>query len=90
MSLKVQNKWRPTAYETKVWIFDGRLSVLFILIVFFPAYWQTYAIIAIAVIFFAILNRFGYTVPNFMRWLGLKLAGGKALAKSEKSIRKNI
>lgn len=86
--MKVQNKWRATAYETMFWKFDGRLSALFILVVFFPTSWQTYAVIFCAVIFFSILNRFGYTVPNFLRWVQLKLSGGKALARSERAIKR--
>lgn len=71
--------WRDSARSIKFFIWDGK--VMFPLIIFFVHIrWWTLILAVGAIIFFTILNRFGFTPIVFYRWFRSKLAGKRKIS----------
>lgn len=66
--------WRDSARSIKFFIWDGKLAFPIILPIIFPRIW-TLIFAVVAIIFFSILNRYGFTPMVFLRWLRSKIAG---------------
>lgn len=66
--------WRDSARSIKFFIWDGKLAFPMILPLIFPRIW-TLILALVAVIFFSILNRYGFTPVVFLRWLRSTVAG---------------
>jgi len=71
--------WRDSARSPQLWLIDASAVFPLFLFLMHMRMW-TFIITMIAVIFLSILNRYGFTVPVFLRWLRTSLAGKRKLA----------
>jgi intracellular multiplication protein IcmT len=71
--------WRDSARFPKFFIFDSR-AVFPILLWMFHFKWWTLIVAVIAMAFFSLLLRFGFTVTTFLRWLRAIIAGPRKAA----------
>ncbi|WP_304333834.1 hypothetical protein [Conchiformibius steedae] len=78
--------WRATSYRILFWKFDGLLAILlaallaifvFLQLINIVLWWLPFVGVA-GVIFFHLLNKRGYDIPNFFRLLGFMLAGRRS------------
>lgn len=66
--------WRDSGKSVRFFIFDGR-SAIFILLFLVHITSTTFYLMCLGFVFFAILERMGYTYPNAMRAARLFCAG---------------
>lgn len=71
--------WRDSARYPKLFIFDSR-AVFPIMFFFLHITWWTFIVAMIAVAFFSLLMRFGFTVAIFLRWARATIAGRRRAA----------
>jgi len=72
--------WRDSARSVRFFIFDFRAVYPLLLALLHIRIW-TFATAIVATIFFTLLERYGFTIPVFMRWLRSTFAGPRKLAK---------
>lgn len=77
---KADAHWRDSARTTRFWIVDYRASLMLVLFLLHIRLW-TFMLAITAILFFAALERYGFTVPVFMRWFRSKLAGPRKISK---------
>lgn len=72
--------WRDSARSPKLFFMDAYAAfpMLFFLL---HIRWWTFGLCIIVIIFFVILEKFGFTVPVFKRWLKVFLAGNHRTAR---------
>lgn len=80
MAIDPNTHWRDSARPVKFFALDGRAVFPFILFLFYPTLW-TLGIAVGLMIFFSILNRFGFTPIVFLRWARSMLAGPHKTAR---------
>lgn len=66
--------WRDSARSPRFFLVDAK-AVFPILLWALHMRWWTFIVACIAIVFFSILNRYGFTVEVFGRWLRSSLAG---------------
>lgn len=71
--------WRDSARPVKFFIFDGSAAFPVVILLMHIAWW-TFALTVFLMVFFSLLNRFGFTPIVFARWLRSVLAGPRKLA----------
>jgi intracellular multiplication protein IcmT len=71
--------WRDSARYPKFFIFDSRAVFPLLLWMLHIKLW-TFIIAIIAMAFFSLLLRFGFTVTTFLRWLRTTIAGRRKAA----------
>ncbi|PHQ80764.1 MAG: phosphoesterase [Coxiella sp. (in: Bacteria)] len=71
--------WRDSARPIRFFIWDGKLAFPIILPLMYARSWWTWGIALFAIIFFSILNRYGFSPIVFLRWLRTKIAGKRKL-----------
>ena len=74
--------WRDSARNVRFWLVDYR-ACFPLLIFIFHISWTTFALAVVAVTFFAFLERYGFSVAVFARWLRSYLAGPRKIAQPE-------
>lgn len=72
--------WRDSARSPRFFMVDAMAALPLVLFMLHIRLWTLYLAIA-TMVFFAILERFNFTVPVFMRWLRSQLAGPVRVAK---------
>lgn len=72
--------WRDSARNPRFFMVDARATFAIVLFMVHISNW-TGIMVIINTIFFAILERFGFTIPIFFRWLRCILAGPIRIAK---------
>jgi intracellular multiplication protein IcmT len=72
--------WRDSARNVRMWIVDYR-ACFPLLIFIFHVSWATFIFAIVAVGFFGALERYGFTVAVFSRWLRSFLAGPRKIAQ---------
>ncbi len=72
--------WRDSARRARFWIFDAG-ACFPILLMLIHISWTTFIIAIVATFFFSMLNRRGFTVLVFLRWLRTFIAGNRKLSK---------
>ncbi len=72
--------WRDSARYPRFFIFDSRAVFPFMLWLLHMKIW-TFVVALIAMAFFSLLLRFGFTVSTFLRWARAKIAGSRKAAK---------
>lgn len=79
--MKVRNEahWRDSARPIRFFIWDGKLVFPFVLPLMYPRSMWTWIIAAVAIVFFSILNRYGFSPIVFLRWLRSTIAGSRKL-----------
>jgi len=66
--------WRDSARDAKLFFIDAKATFPLVLFLLHITYWTL--IVAVAMmLFFTVLNHYGFSVPVFLRWLRSTLAG---------------
>lgn len=82
VSMKINNSeahWRDSARPIKFFIWDGKAAFPMLLFLCHMKVWTLCVAIG-AMMFFTILNRYGFTPLVFFRWLRTTIAGPRKLA----------
>jgi len=66
--------WRDSARPPRFFVVDARAAFPLLLFLLHIRWW-TFILAIVATIFFATLERYGFTVPVFLRWVRTTLAG---------------
>lgn len=74
MANDVGAHWRDSARPLRFFIIDYRATFPIVLF-FLHIRWWSFWLMLVLVIFFSIIDRYGFTVPVFMRWLRGLFAG---------------
>lgn len=77
----MNNYWRDSGREIKFWIFDWKLSITVLILIFNASRLWAYVLVFITLMFFQYLNKKGYNLSNFIRYINSKLIGKKAHGK---------
>lgn len=72
--------WRDSARVTRFFIFDARAAFPFLILLLHIRIW-TFVVALVATSFFSALERYGFTVTVFRRWLRSSLAGKRRIAR---------
>ena len=79
------SEWKSSSNRMMLWKFEGILGLLFPPIIFFSSNLYYYLTVFVCIVFCMLLNRFGYTLPVFLRMIRLKIAGNRSLGRSRRS-----
>ncbi len=79
MKMNTQAHWRDSARPIKFFIWDGKAAFPLLLFLFHMQVW-TLCVAIVGMVFFTILNRYGFTPRVFFRWLRSTIAGPRKLA----------
>lgn len=71
--------WRDTSRPARFWLIDARAAFPFLLFLLHISFW-TFGVAVVATFFFALLERYGFTLAIFRRWLRNLMAGPRKLA----------
>jgi intracellular multiplication protein IcmT len=71
--------WRDSARSARFFIFDAKAAFPMLLFLIHIRLW-TFIVAVTATLFFTLLNRYGFSVEVFLRWLRSFLAGRRKLA----------
>lgn len=72
--------WRDSARNARFFMVDARAAFPLLLFLLHIRLW-TLSLALLAVTFFALLERFGFTVPIFIRWVRALLGGNYKTAQ---------
>ena len=70
--------WRDSARNVRLWIIDFRACFPLLILLFHIRIW-TFILAVIATLFFAGLERYGFSVAVFSRWLRAFIAGPRKI-----------
>lgn len=73
--------WRDSARSPRFFMVDAYAALPLVLFLLHIRAWTFYLALT-AIVFFAILERFNFTVPVFFRWLRSTIAGRVKVAKA--------
>ena len=71
--------WRDSARHARFFIIDARAAFPFLLFLLHIRFWS-FILAVVATCFFALLERYGFTVGVFLRWIRSALAGPRKTA----------
>jgi intracellular multiplication protein IcmT len=71
--------WRDSARLPRFFMIDARAAFPFLLFLLHIKLWS-FLLAVITTLFFALLERYGFTVTVFLRWLRATLAGPRKVA----------
>ena len=71
--------WRDSARPARFFFIDAKAVFPFFLFLLHIKLW-TFVVAFVAMVFFTILNRFGFSTEVFLRWLRSFLAGPRKMA----------
>lgn len=71
--------WRDSARPVKFFIWDGQTSFPMLLFVLHIRLW-TFVLAISTMVFFTLLNRFGFSVRVFGRWIRNLIGGSRKIA----------
>ena len=72
--------WRDSARNARFWIIDYRATFPLLLCLLHIRLW-TIVFAIIATVSFSLLERFGFTVAVFLRWIRAYVAGSRKIAQ---------
>ncbi len=72
--------WRDSARPVKLWFVDFRATFPLMIFLMHIRLW-TFVLAVVTTLFFAMLERFGFTVSVFMRWIRSYVAGPRKIAQ---------
>ena len=72
--------WRDSARPARFFFVDAAAAFPFLIMFLHLKLW-TFLLVIILMIFFAILERFKFTIPVFFRWLKSSIAGPLKMAR---------
>lgn len=70
--------WRDSARSIKFFIWDGKAVFPFVFALMYLRIW-TLALAFLTMVFFTILNRYGFSISVFGRWLRSTFAGKRKI-----------
>ena len=79
MKTNVQAHWRDSARNIKFFIWDGKAAFPMVFFLVYMHIW-TLIVAVVSMMFFTLLNRYGFSPVVFFRWLRSTLAGRRKLA----------
>ncbi len=71
--------WRDSARPVKFFIWDGKTAFPMLLFLLHIRWW-TLIVAVVAMLFFTILNRYGFSIEVFFRWFRNLIAGRRKIA----------
>lgn len=71
--------WRDSARSVRFFIWDGKTAFPMLLFLLHIQWW-TFIVAVLATLFFTLLNRYGFTIEVFGRWLRSTVAGRRKAA----------
>jgi intracellular multiplication protein IcmT len=72
--------WRDSARNVRLWFVDYR-ACFPLLIFIFHISWLTFGIAVLAILFFSLLERYGFSVAVFVRWMRTFVAGPRKISQ---------
>ncbi len=72
--------WRDSARSVRLFFLDFR-ACFPLLILLFHIRWWTFIVAVVATVFFTALERYGFTLMVFLRWLRAFIAGNRKIAQ---------
>jgi intracellular multiplication protein IcmT len=66
--------WRDSARSPRFFIVDARAVFPIFLFLMHIRIW-TAVLVLVSAVFFGIIEHYGFTIPVFLRWLRVKMAG---------------
>lgn len=72
--------WRDSARSVRLWIVDFRAAFPLLILFFHIRLW-TFIFAVMATLFFSLLERYGFTVAVFLRWMRSYVAGPRKIAQ---------
>jgi intracellular multiplication protein IcmT len=66
--------WRDSARNAKFFIVDAK-AVFPVFLFILNISWWTFSILIVSILFFSIIEKFGFTLPVFWRWIKSFIAG---------------
>jgi len=79
MAINPSAHWRDSARPIKFFLWDGRAAFPVVIFLMHIALW-TFILTVVLMVFFSILNRYGFTPIVFFRWLRALIAGNRKIA----------
>lgn len=79
MKVNAQAHWRDSARSVRFFIWDGKAAFPMLLFLMHIKVW-TFVVALATMMFFSILNRYGFTPIVFGRWLRSFIAGRRKMA----------
>lgn len=78
---RIQNEphWRDSARSVRFFIWNGELVFPIIIPLMYPRSYWTWGVAFFAIVFFSVLNRYGFSPMVFLRWLRSSVAGKRKL-----------
>lgn len=78
----MKSEWYHTGKRCKFFFWDWLVFLPLFLLIFFPTSLKLYLTLLVMLICSFFLNRYGYNVPNFIRWIHYRfVVNKKALGK---------
>lgn len=78
--LPVNSYWRDSARTPRFFFVDAYAALPLVLLLLHIRWW-TFGLAVSATLFFGLLERFGFTIPVFMRWLRVFIGGQYKFAR---------
>lgn len=72
--------WRDSARNVRLWFVDYR-ACFPLLIFIFHISWATFGGAVVAITFFSLLDRYGFSVAVFLRWMRCFIAGPRKVSQ---------
>lgn len=82
--------WRATSNRLRFFGLDGRAIIFVVPLLFFFTVGWVWLVCVSAIVFFVVLERYGYTMENFLRYLFFILGKRKAHGQSLSSIKQDV
>ena len=79
MAINPDAHWRDSARPIKFFIWDGRAAFPVLIFILHVALW-TFITALTLIVFFSVLNRYGFTPMVFFRWFRSIIAGGRKMS----------
>ncbi len=76
----VTRSWRDTARDPRFFFVDANAAFPLVLFLLHIRLW-TFMLAILSIVFFAVLERFKFTVPIFFRWIRSSIAGPIRVAR---------
>lgn len=71
--------WRDSARNPRFFIIDARAAFPLLLFLLHVRWW-TFTLAIIVMLFFGLLERYGFSLTVFLRWVRFTLAGSRKIA----------
>ena len=72
--------WRDSARQVRLWFIDFRGAFPLLIFILHIRLW-TFFFAILAMLFFTALERYGFTLNVFLRWMRAYIAGPRKIAK---------